>query len=72
MTHQGNRWTPAEDNQLRQLIAENTSTTLISAKLMRSSEAIRMRMFKLRIQDKAKSSRGRKADNTKSSITLRE
>jgi hypothetical protein len=47
--HRGNRWTSAEDDQLRQLIAEKKSITVISAKLKRSSEAVRMRMFKLRI-----------------------
>jgi hypothetical protein len=63
--HRGKRWTPAEDDQLRQLIAENVQYAHLR-KLTRSSEAIRMRMFKLRIQDKAKSSPGRQADNTKS------
>jgi hypothetical protein len=52
--HRGNRWTSAEDNQLRQLIAEKKSITMISAKLKRSSQAVRMRMFKLRISGKAR------------------
>jgi hypothetical protein len=38
----------AEGDRLRQLIAEKKSITVISAKLKRSSEAVRMRMFKLR------------------------
>jgi hypothetical protein len=52
--HRGNRWTSAEDDQLRQLIAKKTSITVITAKLKRSSEAVRMRMFKLRISGKAR------------------
>jgi hypothetical protein len=43
-----------EDDQLRQLIAKKTSITVITAKLKRSSEAVRMRMFKLRISGKAR------------------
>ena len=58
--HQGNRWTPAEDDQLRQLIAENKLITLFSAKLKRSSEAVRMRMFKLRITGRARAALMRK------------
>jgi hypothetical protein len=41
-------WTIAEDDQLRGLIASNASPTLMSAKLKRSPEAIRMRIIILR------------------------
>ena len=43
-----NLWTTEEDDQLRELIASNASPTLMSAKLKRSSEAIRMRCIILR------------------------
>jgi len=43
-----NPWTTEEDNQLRELIASKASPTLMSAKLKRSSEAIRMRCMILR------------------------
>jgi len=41
------RWTPEEDSQLLELIAKNASVTLISAKLKRTSRAIRMRLIVL-------------------------
>jgi hypothetical protein len=41
------RWTPEEDSQLLELIAKNASVTLISAKLKRTSRAIRMRLLVL-------------------------
>jgi hypothetical protein len=70
--HRGNRWTLAEDNHLRQLIAEGTSITLISAKLKRSPQALRMRVFKLRMPCEAKPIPTPQAGNiVKSSGTLR-
>ncbi len=43
-----NLWMTEEDNQLRELITSKASPTLMSAKLRRSSEAIRMRCMILR------------------------
>jgi len=45
--HRGIRWTANEDRQLRELTTANASDTLISAKLKRSTEAIRMRRLAL-------------------------
>jgi len=42
-----NRWTVEDDNRLREMIAANSSITLMSAKLKRSAEAIRMRIVAL-------------------------
>jgi hypothetical protein len=42
-----NRWTPEEDDLLREMIIANASVTLISAKLKRSARAIRMRIIAL-------------------------
>ena len=46
--HRGDRWKPDEDDRLQKLIDAKASTTLISAKLNRSPEAIRMRLIALR------------------------
>ena len=46
-----NLWTADEDDHLRELIASNASPTLMSAKLKRSAEAIRMRIIVLRKRD---------------------
>jgi len=43
-----NLWTTEKDDQLRELIAINASPTLMSAKLKRSPQAIRMRIIILR------------------------
>jgi hypothetical protein len=60
-----NLWTAEEDHHLRELIARDASTTLMSAKLKRSAEAIRMRIIVLRKRDlplPAPLSRGRAID----------
>ena len=41
-------WAAEEDDQLRELMAANASATLMSAKLKRSTQAIRMRCLVLR------------------------
>ena len=46
-----NLWTAEQDDHLRELIASNASPTLMSAKLRRSAEAIRMRIIVLRKRD---------------------
>ena len=46
--HRGIRWTPNEDNLLRDLTAANASETLMRARLKRSPEAIRMRVLVLK------------------------
>ena len=46
-----NLWTAEEDDHLCELIAGNASPTLMSAKLKRSAEAIRMRIIVLRKRD---------------------
>jgi hypothetical protein len=46
-----NLWTAEDDDHLRELIACNASPTLMSAKLKRSAEAIRMRIIVLRKRD---------------------
>src|SRR6185437_11708322 len=46
-----NLWTTEEDDHLCELIAGNASPTLMSAKLKRSAEAIRMRTIVLRKRD---------------------
>ena len=46
-------WTTGEDDQLRELVAGNVSPTLMSAKLKRSPEAIRIRTLILRKKDAA-------------------
>lgn len=46
-----NLWTAVDDDHLRELIACNASPTLMSAKLKRSAEAIRMRTIVLRKRD---------------------
>lgn len=46
--HRGDRWTRQDDKQLLELIAQKASPTLISAKLRRSTVAIRMRLIALR------------------------
>ena len=43
----GSAWTVEEDQLLREMIAANVSDTLMRARLKRSPEAIRMRIFKL-------------------------
>jgi DNA-directed RNA polymerase alpha subunit len=48
-----NLWTNQEDDQLRELIAGKASPTLMSAKLKRSPEAIRIRSLILRKKDAA-------------------
>jgi hypothetical protein len=48
-----NLWTTEEDNRLRELIASNASPALMSAKLKRSAEAIRIRSLILRKRDAA-------------------
>lgn len=45
------RWTPEEDGQLLHLLAKGASVTLISAKLKRSSQSIRMRLITLQKSD---------------------
>ncbi len=41
-------WTVEDDDRLRELIAASASVTLMAVKLRRSTEAIRMRIIKLR------------------------
>jgi hypothetical protein len=42
-----NRWTAEDDDRLRELLDTKVSVTLISVKLTRSAEAIRMRLLAL-------------------------
>lgn len=41
--NQGERWTPAQDKQLRDLAKGNTPTRVIGVKLGRSEDAVRSR-----------------------------
>ena len=52
--HRGIRWTPNEDNLLRDLTAANASETLMRARLKRSAEAIRMRVLVLKKREEKK------------------
>ena len=46
--HRGNRWTPEEDALLEKLIKEKTPPLVVSVRMKRSLEAIRMRLIALR------------------------
>jgi DNA-directed RNA polymerase alpha subunit len=47
----GVRWTAKEDSLLRELVASKASETILAAKLKRSPEAIRVRLWKLQKEE---------------------
>lgn len=46
--HRGNRWTSEDDGLLEKLIKDKTPPLVISVRMKRSLEAIRMRLIELR------------------------